>query len=604
MLADIHATKVNLDGLMEVLGRHLYSTPAVVVRELVQNAHDSCERRRLEAGQPFEARIRVRTGHADGCLIIEDSGAGMTRDEIQRYLATVGSGYTRLLRERRPESGAIGFFGLGFLSAYVVSNSVDVWTTSYQEPMRGWHFASNGVARYTVEETAAGEVGTRVVLRLADDFRDLADPRTARDLLTHYCRLLPVPVWLDDDEEPLNGVPPPWRSGDAERSPLALKKAGLDFAREFEHRFEPLCAFGFGHGDGSGTSALLWIQDGSTYGGSDNRNVSVFVRGMLVTDTARELLPAWAGFVGAVIESDRLLPTASREDIQRDEGYREVQEQLAEALVAGLKDYARNEPATWRQILSRHNEALLGAAVSDERLFEVLDEQLKVPTSEGEMTLPQAVELGKGQIYLSTDDGSAHEDIVLRAMRIPVVNGFRYAVRPFCRRYADKHGTEIVVLGTRAGQARVFSSASGDKAADGRLLELLARENQEVVLTSFQPDYLPLVLVADQEYELKQRLESDEADRRISQAVLGLARRYTQSISASTPLRLYVNRESGLIRQLLNAEGTHGATLARLLLSFTYLIAGHGGGARRPLDDEWRQFTQSAIELMNPERAE
>ncbi len=602
MLTDIHTTRVNLDGLMQVLGKHLYSTPAVVVRELVQNSHDSCVRRTLEGGQAFDAQIRVRAQPANHCLIIEDSGAGMTFDEIQRYLATVGSGYTRVLREQRPDSGAIGYFGLGFLSAYVVSKTVDVWTTSYQDPGRGWHFSSNGVARYTLEESAAGPVGTRVVLQLADDFRELADPGTARELLTHYCRLLPVPVWLNDDDTPLNAVPPPWRGGQPERSSLAQRKARLDFATEFERRFDPLCAFDLGRGQETGTSGVMWIQDGSTYGGSDNRTVSVFVRGMLVTDRARELLPAWAGFVGAVIESDRLLPTASREDIQRDEAYREVRDQIAEALVNGLEEYARQEPATWRQILARHNEALLGAAVSDERLFNVLAEELKVPTSEGEMTLPRVLEFGKGRLYLSADEASAHEDIVLRAMRIPVVTGYRYAVTPFCRRYAERHGKEIVLLGTRAGQARVFSAAKGDGALDGRLAKLLARDNQDVVLTSFQPDYLPLVLVADQEYELKQRLESDEADRRISQAVLGLARGYTQNIRANTPLRLYVNQASPLIRRLLESDATHGADLAKLLLSFTYLIAGHGGGARRPLDGEWLQFTESAMHLLNPER--
>src|SRR5690606_37395782 len=108
---------------------------------------------------------------------------------------------------------------------------------------------------------------------------------------------------------------------------------------------------------------MIWIQDGATYGTSDNRNVWVFVRGMLVTDDDRELLPAWAGFAGAVIESDTLVPTASRESLQKNDAYRRAAEQVHESLVAGLAEVARHEPESWQRMLARHNEALLGAAL-------------------------------------------------------------------------------------------------------------------------------------------------------------------------------------------------------------------------------------------------
>jgi molecular chaperone HtpG len=121
----LHKTRVDLEGLMKVLGDHLYSTPMVAVRELVQNAHDSCERRRIEAGEDFEARIVVRADPSAKTLTIEDTGAGLTDDEIREYLATVGAGYTRTLRQREQvgdtANSLIGYFGLGFLSAFVVS---------------------------------------------------------------------------------------------------------------------------------------------------------------------------------------------------------------------------------------------------------------------------------------------------------------------------------------------------------------------------------------------------------------------------------------------------------------------------------------------------
>src|SRR4051794_7125607 len=106
---------------MTVLGGHLYSTPAVAVRELVQNAHDSITRRRIEDAAYDGGRIDV-VGEGT-TLIVRDDGAGMTRDEIDSYLATVGVGYTRTLRERDQSDALIGQFGLGFLSAFIIGDA-------------------------------------------------------------------------------------------------------------------------------------------------------------------------------------------------------------------------------------------------------------------------------------------------------------------------------------------------------------------------------------------------------------------------------------------------------------------------------------------------
>ncbi|MEG8103005.1 ATP-binding protein, partial [Xanthomonas hortorum] len=137
--SQIRRAGVDLNGLMSVLSKHLYSTPVVALRELVQNAHDSILRRRLE--QPDwqgESRIEVHADAAQGIVRIVDTGAGLTQQEIHDYLATVGVGYTRGLRQGGHEdSGLIGMFGLGFLSAFVLARRVSVRTTSYQSPTLG-----------------------------------------------------------------------------------------------------------------------------------------------------------------------------------------------------------------------------------------------------------------------------------------------------------------------------------------------------------------------------------------------------------------------------------------------------------------------------------
>ncbi|MEM9490584.1 MAG: ATP-binding protein, partial [Myxococcota bacterium] len=273
-------TKVDLSGLMAVLGEHLYSTPTVALRELVQNAHDSCHRRLLESAVSFEPHIEVRGDSTRRTLSIEDNGAGLTREEIEKYLATVGSGYTRTLRDSGNGEDLIGYFGLGFLSAFIVAERTEVHTCSYQSPGQAWMFSSRSGQSYTIGPAESRPVGTRVTLYLSDKFATLADVETLRTVLERYCCLLEFPVHCGG--EAVNGQPPPWRDS-AERSSLRRRKLALTFAERFEHRFTPLFTMQLAtERDGDPCRGLLWVQDGATYGTSDNRNVWVFVRGMMV----------------------------------------------------------------------------------------------------------------------------------------------------------------------------------------------------------------------------------------------------------------------------------------------------------------------------------
>ncbi|WP_245687228.1 ATP-binding protein, partial [Streptacidiphilus griseoplanus] len=384
MSQGLRATEVDLGGLVTVLASHLYSTPLVALRELVQNGHDSITRRRLEdPGRRSGGRITVRGDTVRGTVSVEDDGAGLTEPEIHAYLATVGTGYTRLLREVTGSDELIGAFGLGFLSAFAVADEVTVTTTSHREPGQGHRYRSVGGEQYSVEPVPARAPGTLVELRLKSEHARIADEEVLRDVLTRYCVLLPVPVHLGDDPEPLNAVPVPWR---ADPAPEDLHSARMGFAARFGRRFEPLAAFPVAPRGDSDATGLLWVQDGATYGSSDNRDLAVYLRGMLLCEDARDLLPRWAGFIGGVVESTRLTPTASREDLQRDDHYRAVQSALADAIVDGLYETARLHPAAWRRILARHGQELLGAALCDDRLFTLLADDVPVPTSQGDLT--------------------------------------------------------------------------------------------------------------------------------------------------------------------------------------------------------------------------
>src|SRR5437899_1829848 len=163
---------LHLPGLLKVLAEHLYTSKKVGIRELIQNAHDSCVRRKIEANEPnYRPRIDVGLDLARRTVTIRDNGFGLTEEEIGTYLATIGRGYTRELRERlalcSPSEAAelIGQFGLGFLSAFLLASEVTLITRSFQGgPALRW--SSTGDEHYDLGPGERAQVGTTVELKI------------------------------------------------------------------------------------------------------------------------------------------------------------------------------------------------------------------------------------------------------------------------------------------------------------------------------------------------------------------------------------------------------------------------------------------------------
>lgn len=580
--ARIHRAGVDLSGLMSVLGKHLYSTPTVALRELVQNAHDSILRRRLEQGDwQGEGRIEVVGDPQTNTISIIDTGAGLTEHEIHAYLATVGVGYTRGLRESGEDTGGlIGMFGLGFLSAFVLARRVIVRSTSYQQPQLGFCYQSSNAEQYSVEACAARPVGTQVILELHEQHHALAEAALLRAILERYCVLLEVPIHVGAGaSEAINREPPPWRLSVASSvHPLQLHKRQLAFAKGFEHTFEPICCMPVGSPEQPDLQGLLWVQDGATYGSNDNRNLRVFLRGMLLDDNARDLLPSWAGFIGGVIETRQLTPTASREALQRDQHYTASRHAIDEALIDGLVEIAEHQPQAWRRVLSRHNDSLLGATLCDQRLFDLLKDSLRIPTSQGDLLARHLPVEGVVHVLLDTHDG--FETMLFHALGFPVAHGNRYAVLPFLRLWCQAQGMRLIELGSESGNRQLFTPVNLPASQLDWLSTRLA-VNEELVVARFAPETLPMVVVSNHEAQLKAWLESDDADRRIASAALHLARQFTQQITPQAANRLYLNLANPAIEALIqsidcNSSGALDAV--RLLKAFKVIIAGQAAG--------------------------
>jgi molecular chaperone HtpG len=221
--SETYPISLHVPGILRLLSEHLYSDPKVALRELIQNAYDSCQRRRVEdaSATPYVPRIDISLDAAARRLTISDNGSGLTKQEIQDYLATVGRGYTAELRERlqfggRKEALAlIGQFGLGLLSAFIVADELELVTQSYQSGSAAWQWLSKGEETYRMAQAVRGEPGSTFILhiKLAGEF--LLNEDLVRRIIHLYADFLEVPIHLNSGVEPVNVIDAPWhRNGD------------------------------------------------------------------------------------------------------------------------------------------------------------------------------------------------------------------------------------------------------------------------------------------------------------------------------------------------------------------------------------------------------
>jgi heat shock protein beta len=198
---------------MDIIINSLYSDRDVFLRELVSNAADACDKKRFlsitESNELASPEIRIRTNPEDNTIIIEDSGVGMTKDELINNLGRIAQSGTRAFLDALGTTGTadvnlIGQFGVGFYSAYLVADKVEVVTKSMQPNSPQLHWESNAGSSFSIREDDSepieGSSGTRLILHLKEDAADYLDVGKIDELLQRYSEFIefPLNVWNAD----------------------------------------------------------------------------------------------------------------------------------------------------------------------------------------------------------------------------------------------------------------------------------------------------------------------------------------------------------------------------------------------------------------------
>lgn len=544
----VNSFQVDLRGLVDLLSHHLYSSPRVYVRELLQNAVDAVTARRaLDPAAPAAIRLSA-TGDA---VVIEDSGVGLTADEVHTLLATIGRSSKRdSLESARAEF--LGQFGIGLLACFVVARQIRVVTRSARrpgEPPVEWLADDDG--SYTVRtlpDDARPEPGTTVRLEPRPGAEEWTAPDRVAQLAADFGSLLPYDVTFSGPgatDRPLTDRPAVWDR--AHPTPTARRVALAGHcARQFG--FTPLDSIDLDL-PVAGVRGVAYVLPEATSpaGRAAHR---VYLKGMLLTDRADNLLPDWAFFVRVVLDTDTLRPTASRENLYDDETLAAVREALGARIREWLAELAAGDPDRLAAFLGVHHLGVKSMARHDADLFALMLPWLPFETTDGRTTLDDFVRAHPRVHFTRTVEEFRQVSPIAAAHGLGVVNGgYTYDADLIALLPQVRDGVTVGELDAGAVTAQLDPvDPAQELALAGFLATARTRLDAlgcDVALRAFQPVTVPALFLDDREARHERdRAAAEESADSLWTDILGALR------GSAPRARLVLNHNNPLVRRI------------------------------------------------------
>ncbi|MEU8675542.1 HSP90 family protein [Streptomyces sp. NPDC048560] len=548
---DVNSFQVDLRGLVDLLSHHLYSSPRVYVRELLQNAVDAVTAR--QALDP-SAQSAIRLRAADGTVSIEDSGIGLTSDEVHTLLATIGRSSKRGgehgLESARREF--LGQFGIGLLACFVVARRIRVVTRSARTPDAlpvEWLASDDG--SYTVRvltDDARPEAGTTVYLEARPGSTEWMEPSRVEALARDFGSLLPYDITFagaDGTERPVTDRPAVW---DRTYPTPASRRVALAGHCSNVFGFTPLDTIDLDL-PVAGVRGVAYVLPEPT-SPAHKAGHRTYLKGMLLTDHASNLLPDWAFFVRAVVDTDSLRPTASRENLYDDETLAAVRDALGGRVRQWLTELAAGDPQRLADFLRVHHLGVKSLARHDAELFELMLPWLPFETSDGNLGLEEFAAAHKEIHFTRTVEEFRQIAPIAAAHGLGVVNaGYTYDAELLTLLPTIRPGLKVTELDAGAVTERLDPVSTTDELALASFLATartrLDPHGCDVALRAFQPVSVPALFLDDrQARHERDRVTAQENADSLWTDILG-------SLRGSAPrARLVLNHNNPLIRRI------------------------------------------------------
>lgn len=434
--------RVDFTGILDILSKHLYSGEDVFIRELLQNAKDAITARKINETSDYKGQVSVEIiNHENNAvLIFEDNGIGLTISEVESFLSVIGSSSKKKMNDMEDiPTSFVGQFGIGLLSCFLVSDKITLISKSDKSDKAvKWEATIDGLYESSELETTSLVTGTKIFLELNEDKRDIYNKQKLRQLLKKYSQFLNIEVKLIEKEssEDIIRNQFPWEhhvSDDKEVVQFGRKYFDINF-----HYFINL------ESHGGMTQGLGYIYPFPSKPGGKSAN-HVYIKNMLIDEEAGDLLPEWAFFIKAVVNSDILKPTASRESLYKNNTLTETAHQFEKCIHAYFKKLTTDAPYILEEIVNTHNLAIKAFATSDNSFFDLIIDYISFPTSRGNMKAKEFLTFDNVK-YVENIDSFRQVLPIAKANDQLVINGGYIYDSSLLNKLESKHRSKLSKL--------------------------------------------------------------------------------------------------------------------------------------------------------------
>ena len=346
---------VTTENIFPVIKKFLYSDHEIFLRELVSNAVDATQKLKALSsmgevkGELGDLTIHVAVDKDAKTLTITDRGIGMTADEVDRYINQIAFSSAEEFMAKYKDQAIIGHFGLGFYSAFMVSDKVEIFTRSYRENSKAVYWSCEGSPEYEMEEIAEDrDRGTTIVLHLSEDAMEYADEAKIEELLRKYCRFLPVPIamgkvkeWKDgkyvdtEKDNIINDVDPLWT-----RKPTDIT---ADQYKEFYHELYPLCedplfSIHLNIDYPFHLTGILYFPKIHNNFEIQKNKIQLYSNQVYVTDQVEGIVPEYLTLLHGVIDSPDIPLNVSRSYLQSDSNVKKISSYITRKVADRLQE--------------------------------------------------------------------------------------------------------------------------------------------------------------------------------------------------------------------------------------------------------------------------
>ena len=354
-MADKMAFQADVSKMLDIVINSLYSEKQIFLRELISNASDACDKLKyLALTHPDIAKasgafkIVVTPDAKANTLTVADNGIGMNKEDLIAHLGTIAKSGTAEFVKNASENGSvcelIGQFGVGFYSAFMVADKVEILTRKAGED-KAWKWVSNGIDGFEITEAEKPANGTEIKLYLKKDEKNYVDTIYLRQIIRTYSDHITYPIVLnlgEAGEETVNGGSALWTRNKAE----ITKDQYRDFYRHISHNFdEPWLTLHFKAEGNIEYTGLLFVPEAAPYDlfQPDKKNsLKLYINKVFISDKIEELMPHYLRFVKGIIDSADLPLNISREMLQYSPLLEKIKAGTVSRLLKELKKRAKN----------------------------------------------------------------------------------------------------------------------------------------------------------------------------------------------------------------------------------------------------------------------